>query len=168
VVPTPLDPAGGNSDLWGWTDPQDGGEYVIMGKTNGVAFFDVTDPKTPRYLGELPNQSPGQFIWHDIKVFKDHAFITSESVNHGMTVFDLTQLRDVTEPTTFRQTARYLVGPSSTDSFHNLAINEETGFAYLVGGNNALLVPDICLSGLHMVDINKPTDPRFAGCHFHR
>jgi choice-of-anchor B domain-containing protein len=156
---------GGNSDLWGWTDPVDGGEYVIMGKTNGVAFFDVTDPKAPRYLGDLPNQSPGQFIWHDIKVFKDHAFITSESVNHGMTIFDLTQLRDVTEPKTFAQTARYLVGPSSTDSFHNLAINEETGFAYLVGGNNALAVPDVCLSGLHMVDITAPKNPRFAGCH---
>ena len=152
---------GGNSDLWGWTDPQDGGEYVMMGKTNGVAFFNVTDPLKPVYLGDLPNQSPSQFIWHDIKVYKDHAFITSESVLHGMQVFDLTKLRDVTEPQEFTRDGFYEV----SFSFHNVAINEETGFAYLVGGNNGLLTPDQCNSGLHMVDINDPTNPKFAGCH---
>jgi choice-of-anchor B domain-containing protein len=27
-------------------------------------------------------------------------------------------------------------------------------------------VPDVCLQGLHMVDINDPKNPRFAGCYF--
>ena len=50
-------------------------------------------------------------------------------------------------------------------SAHNIAINEETGYAYLVGGNNGLVAPDQCLSGLHMVDIRNPKLPVFAGCH---
>ena len=152
---------GGLSDLWGWTDSETGDEYVIFGKTNGTAFFRVTDASNPVYLGEIANQSPAQLIWHDIKIFKDHAFIVSESVGHGMKVFDLTRLRGATEAQTWLEDFNYPVGFSA----HNIAINEETGYAYLVGGNNGLAAPDQCRSGLHMVDINNPTLPVFAGCH---
>jgi choice-of-anchor B domain-containing protein len=153
----------GVSDIWGWTDAN-GDEYVIMGKTNGVAFFDVTDPTNPIVLGELPNPSPQPQTWHDIKVFKDHAFIVSESETHGMTVFDLTRLRDLGASDELRQftaDATYEL----TSAAHNLEINTETGFAYIVGGNAGLVAPDHCMSGLHMVDINDPTNPTFAGCY---
>jgi choice-of-anchor B domain-containing protein len=152
---------GGLSDIWGWTDPETADEYVIFGKTNGTAFFRVTDPTDPEYLGEIPNTSPAQLIWHDIKVFDDHAFIVSESAAHGMRVFDLTRLRGATEPQTWIEDVNYPLGFSA----HNIAINEETGFAYLVGGNNGLVAPDQCRSGLHIVDINNPKLPVFAGCH---
>ena len=155
---------GGISDLWGWVDPETDDEYVIMGKTNGVAFFNVTDPKNPVFLGQMENKSPGELIWFDIKVYADHAFIVSESVAFGMDVFDLTRLRGLTEAPAETWTAdtTYL---SSALSAHNIAINEETGFAYLVGGNNGIVGPDQCRSGLHMVDIKDPTSPTFAGCH---
>jgi choice-of-anchor B domain-containing protein len=152
---------GGVSDLWGWVDPENGDEYVMLGKTNGVALFRVTDPTAPEFLGQIPNQSPGQLVWHDIKVYADHAFIVSESVAHGMNVFDLTRLRGVTEPQTWLVDTNY----PTAFSAHNIAINEETGYAYLVGGNNGLAAPDQCLSGLHMVDIRNPKLPVFAGCH---
>lgn len=152
---------GGTSDVWGWTDPEGGDEYVMLGKTNGTAFFNVTDPTDPVYLGDLPNIALAQLIWHDIKVYENHAFIVSESNPHGMRVFDLTRLRGVTEPQTWTDDAVYPL----TVAAHNLAINEESGFAYIVGGNAALAVPDICNSGLHMVDISEPTLPLFAGCH---
>ena len=38
-----------------------------------------------------------------------------------------------------------------------MAINEDTGFAYIVGS-------DECAGGLHMVDISDPVNPTFAGC----
>ena len=154
---------GGVSDLWGWVDPETGDEYVIMGKTNGTAFFRVTDPTTPVYLGADPQQLPGAAaVWHDIKVYEDHAFIVSESVGHGMHVFDLTRLRGVDRA---RRPGPTDVNYPPAFSAHNIAINEETGFAYLVGGNNGLAAPDQCLSGLHMVDISDPKHPVFAGCH---
>ncbi len=40
---------------------------------------------------------------------------------------------------------------------HNVAINTDTGFAYAVG-------TDTCDGGLHMVNIQEPTNPTFAGC----
>lgn len=152
----------GVSDLWGWTDPE-GGEYVIMGKTNGVAFFDVTEPTDPVYLGELPNPGMIQEVWHDIKVYDDHAFIVSESEPHGMTVFDLTRLRDLdgAPEDPWDADAHYRMHSAA----HNLEINTDTGTAYIVGGNAGLVVPDQCLSGLHMVDIDEPTNPTFEGCY---
>jgi choice-of-anchor B domain-containing protein len=157
---------GGVSDLWGWVDPEpnaDGvhDEYVILGKTNGVALFRITDPLDPEFLGQIPNPSPAQLVWHDIKVYKDHAFIVSESVQHGMNVFDLTRLRGVTEQQTWQPDTNYPM----TFAAHNLAINEETGYAYVVGGNIGLAVPDHCMSGLNIINIQDPKNPMPAGCH---
>ena len=149
------------SDTWGWTDPETGDEYVMFGKTDGVGFMRVTDPTNPVYLGALPNPAIVQEVWHDIKVYEGHAFIVSESTPHGMTIFDLTRLRDVSEAQEWDADAVYPFNVSA----HNIAINEDTGFAYIVGGSAALVAPDQCLSGLHMVDINDPKNPMFAGCY---
>ena len=151
---------GGTSDLWGWTDPTTKDEYVLIGKTNGTGIFRITDPTKPVYLGAIGNTSPAQLIWHDIKIYKDHAFIVSESAGHGMRVFDLTRLRGVTEAQAWTEDVNYPLAFSA----HNIAINEATGFAYIVGGNNGLVAPDQCLSGLHMVDIRDPQLPKPAGC----
>jgi choice-of-anchor B domain-containing protein len=152
----------GQSDLWGWTDPENGDDYVIIGKTNGIAFFRITDPTEPVYLGEVPNHAALQLIWHDIKVYEDHAFWVSESNPHGLRVFDLTRLRGVEEPQEWTHDAFYPLPAAA----HNVELNVETGYAYIVGGNAGLVVPDPCLSGLHMVDVSTPTQPTFAGCYF--
>ncbi|MBW3619722.1 MAG: choice-of-anchor B family protein [Actinobacteria bacterium] len=153
---------GGVSDVWGWVDPDSGDEYAMVGKTHGTAFFRITDPSNPEYLGELPSGAVAHLLWYDIKVFRDHAFIVSESNPHGMQIFDLRRLRHVTpdDPQQFDADALY---PAS--GIHNLAINEDSGYAYIVGGNTGLVVPDPCRSGLHIVDISDPTSPLFAGCH---
>ena len=48
---------------------------------------------------------------------------------------------------------------------HNIAINEETGFAYAVGVTNAELCGARTGTGLHIIDINTPKTPTFAGCY---
>ncbi|RMF65607.1 MAG: hypothetical protein D6746_00210, partial [Bacteroidetes bacterium] len=42
------------NDVWGWTDPETGREYAIVGRTDGTAFVDITDPYHPVFLGDLP------------------------------------------------------------------------------------------------------------------
>jgi choice-of-anchor B domain-containing protein len=151
----PLATIGGGegNDIWGWTDPLDGTEYAIMGRTTGTAFVDISDPENPIYLGNLPTHtSPSS--WRDIKVYADHAFVVSEAGGHGMQVFDLTQLRDVVSPpVTFAETAHY----PGFGNAHNVAINEDTGFAYAIGSST-------CSGGLHMVNIQDPDNPTNAGC----
>ncbi|RZP11807.1 MAG: choice-of-anchor B family protein, partial [Flavobacteriales bacterium] len=84
----------GGNDSWGWTDPDDGNEYAIMGLKNGTAFIDISDPINPVYLGKLPTYTSNS-TWRDIKVYQNHAFVVSEAGGHGMQVFDLTRLRNV-------------------------------------------------------------------------
>ncbi|RZS34420.1 choice-of-anchor B domain-containing protein [Herbihabitans rhizosphaerae] len=145
---------GGNgNDIWGWVDPSTKREYAIVGRTNGTAFVDVTDAVAPKYLGNLPSHG-GTSTWRDMKVYKDHAFIVADQIRgHGMQVFDLTRLREVTNPQTFTEDVHYDgFGPA-----HNIAINEESGYAYAVGSNT-------CSAGPHMVDIRNPKQPVNAGC----
>lgn len=152
----PLNSIGGGNanDIWGWTDPLNGKEYAIMGRTSGTSFVDISDPVNPVYLGSLPPHTANS-DWRDIKVYANHAYIVSEAAGHGMQVFDLTRLRNVSSPpVTLTEDAHYN-GVSNT---HNIAINEQTGFAYLVGSNT-------CSGGLHMVDISSPKSPQFAGCY---
>ncbi|HEU5170459.1 MAG TPA: choice-of-anchor B family protein, partial [Gemmatimonadales bacterium] len=149
------------NDIWGWTDPQTGREYALVGRMDGTAFVDVTDPSHPLYLGDLPlHPGANPNLWRDIKVYKDHAFIVADGAGpHGMQVFDLTQLRDVKgPPVTFGETAHY----DRIWSAHNIAINEETGFAYPVGNSAG---GETCGGALHMIDIRDPKHPTFAGCY---
>ncbi|WP_419935123.1 choice-of-anchor B family protein [Candidatus Palauibacter sp.] len=151
------------NDVWGWTDPQTGREYALVGLTDQASFVDITDAEDPRYVGRLPmTEGARGSVWRDIKVFQDHAFIVSDGAGeHGMQVFDLTRLRDVgSEPVTFETDAHY----DGIASAHNIVINEETGFAYSVGSSGG---GETCGGGLHMIDINEPTEPTFVGCFGH-
>ncbi len=148
-----MDGTAGN-DIWGWFDAQSGNEYALMGMTNGIAFVDITDPEDPIFLGRLPTQT-AESPWRDIKVYQDHAYIVADSAGaHGMQVFDLTRLRGLVAPQTFSADVVY----GDFENAHNLAINEDTGFAYAVGTNT-------CAGGLHFIDISTPINPLFAGCY---
>ncbi|MEM7336129.1 MAG: choice-of-anchor B family protein [Chloroflexota bacterium] len=154
------DMGGGNgNDIWGWTDPTTNKEYVIMGRTNGTSFVDISDPINPIYLGNLPTSSISS-IWRDMKVYQDHAYIVADSAgNHGMQVFDLTQLRSVTSPpVTFSAIVLY----TDLGSSHNIFINEDSGTAYALGNSSGL---NTCGGGLHIIDIQTPTSPAFLGCY---
>ena len=83
------------SDIWGWTDPTTGTEYAIMGFKQGTSFVDISTPTAPFVVGTLPPHSDPRQA-RDIKVYSDHAFIVSDTSDHGMQVFDLTQLRTAT------------------------------------------------------------------------
>ena len=146
------------NDIWGWTDPSTSKEYALVGLRLGTSFVDVTDPVNPFVAGVLPTQTNSS-TWRDIKVYKDHAFVVADNAgSHGVQIFDLTQLRGVTDFTVFETTYHY----DKVGSVHNIAINEETGFAYAVGIGSASESQYVC--GVHMIDINDPSDPIFAGC----
>ena len=140
------------NDSWGWTDPDGGTEYALVGLDNGTAFIDISDPVNPIYLGKLPTHTTPS-IWRDIKVYQNHAFVVSEAGGHGMQVFDLTRLRNVSNPPEiFTEDAHY----AGFGDSHNIAINEETGYAYSLGDNTFG-------GGLHFINIQDPLNPIAAG-----
>jgi len=137
------------NDSWGWTDPQDGSEYALVGLSNGTAFIDISDPVNPVYLGKLPTETSST-LWRDLKVYNNHVFIVSEAGGHGMQIFDLTHLRDVASPpVTFEAD---LVYDQFGGSAHNIVINEETGYAYPVGTGAAG-------GGVHFINVQDPMNP---------
>ena len=153
------------SDIWGWTDPLNGKEYVIFGTTNSTAFIDISDPVNPVFLGRL-DSSVGTSVWRDVKVYNNYAFIVADNIGpHGMQVFDLTLLRDgVDADLTFNEAeypGRIITytgdsGGISIGSCHNIVINESEAIAYLVG----------CSSnggGPIFIDISNPISPNIIG-----
>lgn len=146
------------NDIWGWTDPIDGKEYVIIGLPNGTTFVDISDPEFPVVLGHLDSHDGRNSMWRDIKVYQNHAFIVNEAQGHGMQVFDLTRLRNIeSSPEMFSEDAHY----DGISNAHNIVINEDTGYAFAVGANRG----SVCNSGgLHMINIQDPLNPTYAGC----
>lgn len=160
------------NDVWGWTDPETGIEYALVGLLDGVAFVDISTPSEPEVIAKLNEPASvlestankahnntiahdGKSKWRDFKVYEDHLYVVSDDQPHGLQVFDLTRLRDVDNPPEmFSEDVLY----NEFENAHNIAINEETGFAY-VGGS------DTYGGGLHIVDIRSPLEPEFAGYH---
>ncbi|NNF03729.1 MAG: choice-of-anchor B family protein [Rhodothermales bacterium] len=148
------------SDVWGWTDPETGREYALIGRTDGTSFVDLTDPSNPVYVGDLPKtETANQSLWRDIKTYRNYAYIVADGAGaHHMQIFDLTRLRDVQNPPVeFTETNIY----RGVYSSHNIVINEESGFAYAVGSDSG---GETCGGALHMIDLSDPVNPTFAGC----
>ncbi len=189
------------NDIWGWTDPETEKEYALVGLFDGVSFVDISDPNNPIVVGKLNETSFASKLiaseadeefpacvfgigssevaknvvqgstWRDVKVFDNHAFVVSDAQIHGMQVFDLTRLREYDGTfLEFEEDVHY----DLFDNAHNIAINEETGFAYVVG----FRATDACglrrntnnssardTTGLHIIDLNDPKNPTFAGCY---
>jgi choice-of-anchor B domain-containing protein len=162
------------NDIWGWTDPQTGKEYALVGLTDRLTFVDISTPAAPQVIGTLPesiidsattmptssnqhdDEDEGKAApWRDIKVFDDHAYVVSDGQPHGLQIFDLTRLRNVSNPPeTFTEDVHF----TEFGNAHNIAINEASGFAYVVGSNRAG-------GGLYILDISSPKNPVLAGTH---
>ena len=97
------------------------------------------------------------------QVYSNHVFIVSEARNHGMQVYDLTQLQNLKPPAEgvniLEETTHY----PNFGNAHNIVGNPETGFMYAVGCRQGGQFTR-CNSGLHAVNVQDPTNPTFAGC----
>lgn len=156
------------NDIWGWTDPLTGKEYALVGLTDGVTFVDISRPGEPVVVGKLAESVDSlnlktagilhhheKSAWRDMKVYKNHIFVVSDNQIHGLQVFDLTRIRDAgSEAVDFTEDAHY----EQFGRAHNIAINKETGFAYVVGS-------DTFGGGLHIIDIRTPGKPVFAAAY---
>ncbi|MCH9659437.1 MAG: choice-of-anchor B family protein, partial [Bacteroidetes bacterium] len=150
-------------DSWGWTDPLDDKEYAIVTLDNGTAFVNITDPVNPLYLGRLDSHSGGSNLWRDVKVYNNHAYIVSEVTSDGVQIFDLTTLRGLTGSpvVNFTEDGFLFIGDGGSNDgrAHNIVINEDSGFAYIVGVNRSSNSSD----GPIFVDLSNPTSPSIVG-----
>ncbi len=142
-----LGTAATGNDCWGYTSPS-GREYALMGTSNALTVVEVTDPANPVILGSIPHQdSP----WSDEKVFGHYAYVVNES-GGGVQIVDLSAVDEgvVTLAATFNTTG--------INTNHNIAINEDSGFAYLCGSAGLG-------RGLVILDLTDPLAPFIAGTY---
>lgn len=154
---------GGNTnDIWGWTDDLTGKEYAIVGKTSGTAFVDITDPVNPKYLGTLKTNTLFS-VWRDIKVVGNYAYIGSEASNHGLQIFDLRKLRNLSISKIFESDVKYgnnnmisynVYGEGFFTTSHNIVSNIDNNTIYGVGGESL---------GLNILDTSNPLNPKSQG-----
>lgn len=90
--------------------------------------------------------------WRDIKVHANHAFVVSEASGHGLQIFDLTRLRTGTPTTIYDEDAHV----STFGNAHNIALNEQTGIAYVVGAGPFG-------GGLMFFDVSDPQQTQALG-----
>lgn len=140
------------NEVWGWTDPLDNKEYVLLGASTGMYFFDISNPAQPLKLGHLPKHTFNS-LWRTFRTYNNYLYVCSEANDHGMQIFDLTRLRDVENPPViFTEDGHY----NGFGDCHTLAINEETGYAYACGTATYS-------GGLHIVNLQNPLEPVIAG-----
>jgi choice-of-anchor B domain-containing protein len=152
------------SGLWGWSDPQTKQEWAILGRRDGTTFVDITNATQPRVVADLPlTDGARPSSWREMKVYKDHAYIVSDSAGpHGIQIFDMTRLRTMKpQPNGLPQKVAADNTYREVNSVHDMVINEESGFGYPVGSSGG---GNTCGGGLHMIDLKDPKNPKFVGC----
>lgn len=114
------------SSCWGWTDPLTNREYALMGCSTHTAFIDITDPVNPVYKGKMNSHNNVASSWREIKTYGDYCYVGSEAAGHGLQVFDLTRLRNVTTPGVFEPDYRY----GGFGNSHTLFVNGPYLYAF--------------------------------------
>ncbi len=139
------------SNLWGYTD-EAGNEYAIVGvnggggQPGGVSVVSLADPANPQEVFFHPGLTS---IWREVKVWGDHAYITTEAPSGGITIVDLSPLPESTD-----LTATVWQAPGWTTS-HSLFI-DENGRLYIHGanrGNGGVIMYDLTQDPWNPVEV---------------
>lgn len=136
---------GNGNDCWGYVSSS-GREYALMGISNAMVVVEITNPQNP-VIVEYINHSNS--LWGDVKTYGDYCYVVNES-GGGMDVVDLSDV-DNGNVTLVQQ-----VTIGGLSSSHNVAIDTDSGFLYICGGN---------INGGRLVafDLTDPANPTLAG-----
>jgi choice-of-anchor B domain-containing protein len=142
------------SNLWGYTDEL-GNEYAIVGvngtgasNPGGVSVVALGDGTDPQEVFFYPGPAS---IWREVKVWNDHAYITTEANSGGITIVDLSPL-----PQSTALTATVWQAPDWETS-HSLFI-DENGRLYLHGadrGNGGVIMYDLTQDPWNPVEVGE-------------
>jgi len=138
----------GGSDVWAYT-ANDGSEYAIMGDVTGVSIVAVPSLEVVAHI-DGPTEDD-MFFHRDIKTYGAFAYVVSENLGQsaGLQIIDLRGLpHHAHEAAVMRGTDDQLV------SSHNLSIDTEAGFAYVLNSSN---------DGVIVLDLADPVEPVEVG-----
>ncbi|MBX2930248.1 MAG: choice-of-anchor B family protein [Saprospiraceae bacterium] len=126
------------NDIWGYSTPDDGREYAIIGSLTKVHFIDITTPAAPVEVAAIAGG--GSSLWRDMKTYSKYAYSVADQnpTTEGLMVFSLSDLPN--SVTKVLQTTAFF------SRCHNIFIEEATGRLYAAGCNTqsgGLIVLDL-------------------------
>ena len=147
------DLGGGLNDIWGYVDPG-GREYALVGKIQGTAILDLSDPTNPQEVYTIPG---GSSTWRDIKVYGEYAYVVDDAAGEGLVIIDMTGAPTQYSHIYFTD----IPEGGSISTCHNIFIDEAQGIAYLFGCGNGAIA-----DGAIMLDLtNDPMSPELVGIY---
>jgi choice-of-anchor B domain-containing protein len=142
------------SNLWGYTDEL-GNEYALVGvcgtggsNPGGISVVSLADPANPVEVFFFPGPPS---IWREIKVWGDHAYMTTEADDGELTIVDLSPLPQSTDLPAIVWDA-----PGWSTS-HSLFI-DENGRLFLHGanrGNGGVIMYDLTQNPMNPVEVGE-------------
>lgn len=135
----------GGSDVWGYTAP-DGTEYALMGVLDGFAVIQIPSMEV---VAHIAGPEEGDRWYHrDVVVHGHYAYTVSENLgtNEGLQIIDLSGLPESVE--------LVAVHTEGIVSSHNLDVDRETGYLYVLNSAN---------NGIVIVDVSDPENPHNVG-----
>jgi choice-of-anchor B domain-containing protein len=151
------------ADLWGWTDPDDGREYIIATADavhapsaisgaeqaalihqpmGGVAFARLNPEGEIQPLGvwrhpDIPLTDHG-----DVQVFANHAYVSGEAVGYGLVIFDLTLLRNRVPCTSATDCANTLLNAVNGFAVVKTTLTDTSGRAVSISDSHNLTIDE--------------------------
>lgn len=146
------------SNLWGFS--QGGKEYALVGTTQGLTIFDVTQPDQIKKLKDIPGIVSK---WREVKTWDYFAYVTTEGYvpgqKYGLQIINLSYLPDSV-------IYKYYDGDQAIN--HKLATSHslfiDKGYAYLYGSTliNDTLYPN---QGVIILNLKNYWSPSFSGAY---
>lgn len=130
------------NDVWGYVSPS-GREYAIVGLRTGTAFVEITDPADPQVVAVIDGPTSE---WRDMAVYRRFAYSVNER-GGGIQVIDLRRIDEG------KVRLRRSVTDGGLRTAHNIFVNDDSGYAYLLGAN-------LSRGGLVAVDLSRPARPK--------
>jgi choice-of-anchor B domain-containing protein len=139
------------SDCWGYES--DGQEYAMLGSTEGVHFFKITNDDRFELIDFVAgNFSSPAVVHRDIKIYKNYAFIVCDEGSSSLQIVDLQNLPNSVNVV--------YENDSSFTRVHNLFIDEENELMYACSvqpSQNGILQPLIPMQVYSIADVINPT-----------
>jgi choice-of-anchor B domain-containing protein len=135
--------------VYGFT--KQGHEYALVGGSTATFIVEVTDPAHPVLLKTIPY---GSMQWKEIRVYKEIAYASSEGLNQGLQVIDLSPLPGSTDLPNYVYFGDGAIAGQLSRA-HALEVDTTKGFLYLYGGNIA--------QGAAVFSLADPYHPSYVG-----
>lgn len=138
------------SDCWGYAS--NGAEYAMLGSTEGVHFFQISDENQFQFIDFVEgNYSHPSVVHRDIKIYRNYAFMVCDEGTSSLQIVDLQYLPDSVHVV--------YENDSSFTRVHNLFIDEPNELMYACSvqpSSNGMLQPLISMQVYSISDVLNP------------